>query len=64
EGCGNWPFNAAYAATYKDIQGVVTRLASLTDRGNFPMAAHFATAGYPVLRERVSYWADGVVSAG
>ncbi|MFS4093213.1 peptidase C39 family protein [Streptomyces sp. AF1A] len=31
EGCGNWPFNAAYAATYKDLQGVVTRLASLTD---------------------------------
>ncbi|NGO47239.1 peptidase C39 family protein [Streptomyces ureilyticus] len=31
EGCGNWPFNAAYAATYKDIQGVVTRLGSLTD---------------------------------
>ncbi|MFJ9707381.1 peptidase C39 family protein [Streptomyces sp. NPDC101234] len=30
-GCGNWPFNAAYAATYKDLQGVVTRLASLTD---------------------------------
>ncbi|MEV3859655.1 peptidase C39 family protein [Streptomyces sp. NPDC050095] len=31
EGCGNWPFNAAYAATYKDLQGVVTRLSSLTD---------------------------------
>ncbi|MFI9253115.1 peptidase C39 family protein [Streptomyces sp. NPDC053069] len=31
EGCGNWPFNAAYAATYKDLQGVVTRLASLTE---------------------------------
>ncbi|MFF5029058.1 peptidase C39 family protein [Streptomyces collinus] len=31
EGCGNWPFNAAYAATFDDIQGVVTRLASLTD---------------------------------
>ncbi|MFF4463454.1 peptidase C39 family protein [Streptomyces mirabilis] len=30
-GCGNWPFNAAYAATYKDLQGVVTRLRSLTD---------------------------------
>ncbi|MEV6761709.1 peptidase C39 family protein [Streptomyces sp. NPDC051105] len=30
-GCGNWPFNAAYAATYKDIQGVITRLGSLTD---------------------------------
>ncbi|MEU9480061.1 peptidase C39 family protein [Streptomyces sp. NPDC048191] len=31
EGCGNWPFNAAYAATFGGIQGVVTRLASLTD---------------------------------
>lgn len=30
-GCGNWPFNVAYAATYKDLQGVVTRLGSLTD---------------------------------
>ncbi|MGW1725305.1 peptidase C39 family protein [Streptomyces sp. NPDC002306] len=30
-GCGNWPFNAAYAATFKDLQGVVTRLGSLTD---------------------------------
>ncbi|MFJ9633691.1 peptidase C39 family protein [Streptomyces sp. NPDC101175] len=31
QGCGNWPFNAAYAATYPDLQGVVTRLRSLTD---------------------------------
>ncbi|MGA5323147.1 peptidase C39 family protein [Streptomyces seoulensis] len=30
-GCGNWPFNAAYAATFPGIQGVVTRLNSLTD---------------------------------
>ncbi|MET7285949.1 peptidase C39 family protein [Streptomyces sp. NPDC005573] len=30
-GCGNWPFNAAYAATYPGLQGVVTRLASLTE---------------------------------
>ncbi|GAA2275723.1 peptidase C39 family protein [Streptomyces hawaiiensis] len=30
-GCGNWPFNAAYAATFKDLQGVVTRLGSLTE---------------------------------
>ncbi|MET7640024.1 peptidase C39 family protein [Streptomyces sp. NPDC005438] len=29
EGCGNWPFNAAYAATYKDMQAAVTRLDSL-----------------------------------
>ncbi|MET9437799.1 peptidase C39 family protein [Streptomyces sp. NPDC006551] len=31
EGCGNWPFNAAYAATYPDMNAVVTRLRSLTD---------------------------------
>ncbi|MFF9240040.1 peptidase C39 family protein [Streptomyces sp. NPDC014801] len=30
-GCGNWPFNAAYAATFPHLQGVVTRLASLTE---------------------------------
>jgi hypothetical protein len=30
-GCGNWPFNAAYAATFKDMSSVVTRLSSLTD---------------------------------
>ncbi|PCG82462.1 hypothetical protein CIB93_30005 [Streptomyces sp. WZ.A104] len=30
-GCGNWPFNAAYAATYRDLNAVVTRLGSLTD---------------------------------
>ncbi|WP_338675398.1 peptidase C39 family protein [Streptomyces sp. SCSIO 30461] len=31
EGCGNWPFNAAYAATYRGMNGVVTRLQSLTE---------------------------------
>ncbi|MER6503032.1 peptidase C39 family protein [Streptomyces sp. NPDC001455] len=31
EGCGNWPFNAAYAATYDDMGAAVTRLGSLTD---------------------------------
>ncbi|WP_393055458.1 peptidase C39 family protein [Streptomyces sp. LN549] len=31
EGCGNWPFNAAYAATYEDMSAVVTRLGSLRD---------------------------------
>ncbi|MEU9163856.1 peptidase C39 family protein [Streptomyces sp. NPDC048424] len=31
KGCGNWPFNAAYAATYRGLGGVVTRLTSLTD---------------------------------
>ncbi|MFC8955550.1 peptidase C39 family protein [Streptomyces sp. NPDC057101] len=31
QGCGNWPFNAAYAATYPDLTAVVTRLRSLTE---------------------------------
>ncbi|OKJ55329.1 peptidase C39 family protein [Streptomyces sp. CB02261] len=31
QGCGNWPFSAAYAATYPDLTAVVTRLRSLTE---------------------------------
>ncbi|MFJ5518699.1 GNAT family N-acetyltransferase [Streptomyces griseoluteus] len=34
-------------------------IAAATDQGNYPMAAHFTTAGYPVVRERVNFWADG-----
>ncbi|WP_435059802.1 peptidase C39 family protein, partial [Streptomyces sp. bgisy060] len=30
-GCGNWPFNAAYAATYPGLSAAVTRLRSLTE---------------------------------
>ena len=40
DGCGNWPFNAAYAATYKDMQAVVTRLGSLTDAGDADRRGH------------------------
>ncbi|MFJ6699773.1 peptidase C39 family protein [Streptomyces sp. NPDC091272] len=29
QGCGNWPFNTAYAATYRDMNAVVTRLETL-----------------------------------
>ncbi|KPC64487.1 C39 family peptidase [Streptomyces chattanoogensis] len=43
DGCGNWPFNAAYAATYKDLEAVVTRLSSLTD------AERLIHAGIPVI---------------
>lgn len=42
-GCGNWPFNAAYAATFEGLQGVVTRLASLTDLETL------TAAGIPVI---------------
>ncbi|MFE4454084.1 peptidase C39 family protein [Streptomyces sp. NPDC056796] len=43
EGCGNWPFNAAYAAAYKDMSATVTRLASLTD------VEKLVGAGIPVI---------------
>ncbi|WP_435128094.1 C39 family peptidase [Actinacidiphila sp. bgisy144] len=43
EGCGNWPFNAAYAATYQDLQGVVTQLHSLND------IERLVKAGIPVI---------------
>jgi hypothetical protein len=43
DGCGNWPFNAAYAATYTDLQGVVTQLHSLND------VERLVKAGIPVI---------------
>ncbi|MDT3398482.1 peptidase C39 family protein [Streptomyces sp. B1866] len=43
KGCGNWPFNAAYAATYHGLQGVVTRLGSLRD------AERLVAAGIPLI---------------
>ncbi|MDH6213961.1 GNAT family N-acetyltransferase [Streptomyces pseudovenezuelae] len=30
-------------------------VSAATDRGNFPMAANFAKAGYPVVRERINF---------
>ncbi|RPK67257.1 hypothetical protein EES43_03470 [Streptomyces sp. ADI96-02] len=43
EGCGNWPFNAAYAAAYRDMNAVVTRLGSLAD------VERLIGAGIPVI---------------
>lgn len=43
EGCGNWPFNGAYASTYKDMEAVVTRLDTLTQ------AEEFIAAGIPLI---------------
>ncbi|CBG74548.1 putative secreted protein [Streptomyces scabiei 87.22] len=57
EGCGNWPFNAAYAATYKDMQGVVTRLGSLTDLETL------IAAGIPVITSQ-SFLASELTGAG
>jgi hypothetical protein len=78
EGCGNWPFNAAYAATYPGLQGVVTRLESLTDlerliAAGIPaitsqsfLAAELTGAGYGTsghLMTVIGFTADGDVIA-
>ncbi|MDT0464625.1 peptidase C39 family protein [Streptomyces gibsoniae] len=57
EGCGNWPFNAAYAATFKDLQAVVTRLASLPD------LERLVAAGIPVITSQ-SFLKEELTGAG
>lgn len=57
QGCGNWPFNAAYAATYPDLQGVITRLHSLND------VERLVRAGIPVITSQ-SFLASELDGAG
>ncbi|MFE9451506.1 peptidase C39 family protein [Streptomyces sp. NPDC006739] len=54
QGCGNWPFNAAYAATFKDLQGVVTRLGSLTDLETLIAAGIPAMTSQSFLKEELT----------
>mgnify|MGYP001175241994 CR=1 FL=1 len=56
-GCGNWPFNTAYAATYPEMRGVVTRLGSLTD------AEVLVEAGIPLITSQ-SFREDELDGAG
>ncbi|MET9682740.1 peptidase C39 family protein [Streptomyces coeruleorubidus] len=56
-GCGNWPFNAAYAATFQDLQAVVTRLGSLTDLETL------IAAGIPVITSQ-SFLKEELTGAG
>ncbi|MGW0612321.1 peptidase C39 family protein [Streptomyces sp. NPDC002788] len=53
-GCGNWPFNAAYAATFKDLQAVVTRLGSLTDLEELIAAGIPAITSQSFLKEELT----------
>ncbi|MEU1024980.1 peptidase C39 family protein, partial [Streptomyces sp. NPDC005904] len=53
-GCGNWPFNAAYAATYRDLQGVVTRLASLSELETLIAAGIPAITSQSFLKEELT----------
>ncbi|MFE3601620.1 peptidase C39 family protein [Streptomyces sp. NPDC059142] len=57
EGCGNWPFNAAYAATYRDLGSAVTRLGSLTD------VETLVGAGIPVITSQ-SFLKEELTGAG
>ncbi|WP_406205982.1 peptidase C39 family protein [Streptomyces sp. NBC_01017] len=54
DGCGNWPFNAAYAATFKDMQGVVTRLGSLTELERLIAAGIPAITSQSFLKEELT----------
>ncbi|WP_328314000.1 peptidase C39 family protein [Streptomyces sp. NBC_00442] len=56
-GCGNWPFNAAYAATYRDMSAVVTRLRSLND------VEDLVRAGIPAITSQ-SFLATELTGAG
>ncbi|MGI5354063.1 peptidase C39 family protein [Streptomyces sp. CA-252508] len=57
DGCGNWPFNAAYAATYDDMSAVVTRLGSLTELETL------VRAGIPAITSQ-SFRAEELTGAG
>ncbi|MEV5510299.1 peptidase C39 family protein [Streptomyces orinoci] len=57
QGCGNWPFNAAYAAGYHDMQAVITRLHTLND------AERLVRAGIPVITSQ-SFLASELDGAG
>ncbi|MEU2023389.1 peptidase C39 family protein [Streptomyces sp. NPDC016469] len=57
EGCGNWPFNAAYAATYDDMSAAVTRLGSLND------VETLVRAGIPVITSQ-SFLKEELTGAG
>jgi hypothetical protein len=56
EGCGNWPFNAAYAASY-GMHAAVTRLRTLND------AERLVAAGIPVITSQ-SFLATELDGAG
>ncbi|WP_329562127.1 C39 family peptidase [Streptomyces uncialis] len=56
-GCGNWPFNAAYAASHPGLQAVVTRLATLTELEGL------VAAGLPVITSQ-SFRAEELTGAG
>ncbi|GAA4899639.1 peptidase C39 family protein [Stackebrandtia albiflava] len=57
DGCGNWPFNAAYAATFHDMDAVITRMGSLAD------VEALIAAGFPVITSQ-SFLEEELPGAG
>ena len=57
EGCGNWPFNAAYAATYHGLDTLITQIHSLNE------AERLVAHGIPVVCS-VSFYASELDGAG
>ncbi|MFE2014231.1 peptidase C39 family protein [Streptomyces sp. NPDC059491] len=57
QGCGNWPFNAAYAAGYPGMNAVVTRLRSLAELETL------VRAGIPVITSQ-SFRKEELTGAG
>ncbi|MFE0424483.1 C39 family peptidase [Streptomyces sp. NPDC058953] len=53
-GCGNWPFNTAYAATYPGLNAVVTRLGSLTELERLVRAGIPAITSQSFLKEELT----------
>ncbi len=57
EGCGNWPFNAAYAASYGGLDAIVTQIRSLNE------AERLVSHGIPVVCS-VSFYSSELDGAG
>ncbi|RNG19004.1 GNAT family N-acetyltransferase [Streptomyces botrytidirepellens] len=48
-----YAYDLLVECTHDLVERGATKIAAATDRGNRPMAAHFAKAGYPVTQERI-----------
>ncbi|MBC9713044.1 GNAT family N-acetyltransferase [Streptomyces sp. TRM66268-LWL] len=49
-----YAFDLLAESTHFLVDRGVTTIVAATDEGNFPMAAHFAKAGYPVVQKRIN----------
>ncbi|WP_141726671.1 GNAT family N-acetyltransferase, partial [Actinacidiphila rubida] len=50
-----YAYDLLLECTHDLVDRGATRIAAATDQGNFPMAAAFAKAGYPITQERVNF---------